>query len=659
MSTLEIALAVLLADAIATTPGLFDRLLWESPVVIVTAPDGEAEGVATLLKACFSAGRPPLVPPAERARARRNGIDPSAKLSARIAKAFGERPPSSSMDLELIARTSVRNPTTLFGVCRPGTETWLPELLRRLCEHRLTLGAFDPLALAVAVEAATGCRLEKLPSAEFAARVRPDDFDLAVHPSRGAEGSLARLEAILKPRRSDVSGPRLSELPGYGAAGEWGVQLAKDLRAYRDGALPWRDLDPAALLFGPAGTGKSLFARSLAREAELPFLSGSLAQWQSVGEAHLGTTLKAMREFFAAARRLAPAVALVDELDSFGDRATFLEHHKSYSIQIVNGLLECLDSGSGHEGIVLIGTTNYPSSIDPAILRSGRFDRQIEIGLPDPEGLAGILRHHLGSDLAGADLGEASRRAVGATGADCAAWVRRARATARRAGRAIDFADLLEQIGSGTEASVEFDRRIALHEAGHAVASYVLGYPVREVRLGSNAATGLGKTEISLATRHSTRPVLEDLLVCKLAGRCAEILCLGEASAGSVTDLADATRIAWNMNFEFGLGARLASADLLPPDPYERNVVEVALSRASEKATAVLQDRRDQLEAIADHLLRRRWLSFAEIEQVLDGVSAPGPGGMSETERESAESRPIPVPTISNRLQSEGVDDMP
>ena len=180
------------------------------------------------------------------------------------------------------------------------------------------------------------------------------------------------------------------------------------------------------------GPGKTIFAQALASTCIVPVHLHSLARWQAKG--HLDDLLKAMRRAFEEAKADAPCILFIDELDSFGDRERLGGHNEQYSREVINGFLECLDGAEGREGVVVVGATNLPDKIDPAIRRPGRLDRHVVIPLPDLEARKGILRHHLGDALPGADLTEAAERLEGASGAVIEQVVRDARRIARRSG---------------------------------------------------------------------------------------------------------------------------------------------------------------------------------------------------------------------------------
>lgn len=630
--------AVLLGLGLAGHDGLIERIESAAPVVLVEVPHADwIDPMAKTLVACFGSASPStrngrkvhlpsgvgsgavVVTPSARS------IFPDAKRDTRTAQAFREHRP-------------------LIGVAT-NLQAGLPGDLLRACEERLVIGSFDPEAVELLIEHVIGSPARERITEEAALAIEPGDLRIAIHRARGADGSLDRLAVILETRlrsRRAADAPRLQDLAGYGGAAEWGLAAAADLAAYSRNAIPWSACEPGVLLVGLPGTGKTSFAHALARQADVPLLVGSLAQWQSVGEAHLGTTLKAMREFFDAARRVSPCVALIDELDSFGDRRHFADHNRDYSTQVVNGFLECLDGHGGRAGVLLVGTTNNRDRIDPAILRSGRFDRCITIPLPSLSDLAAILRHHLGPDLADFDLKEAARRALGGTGADCAAWVRRSRGRARRANRALKINDLLCEIdASDALPSSDDDLRAAVHECGHTVVAHALGFDLQTIVI-YRASEGGGMTSFRVQERYATRESLHDLLAVYLAGRAAEMLVFGAPSTGSATDLAEATAICSHMHCSWGLGGQIAVRSHATMPENVLGQVEHDLREAADAATSILAERRACLDALAQTLTKRRSLERPEIEALLRPPSSPTPVSVGTWEKHSICPSPRP-----------------
>ena len=613
-----IGATILLGMALTAREGLEGRIRSSAPVVIVEVPHEDwVEPMATSLAAVFGADSALRGSKAHTALGSRTGP---------MVVAPGSRGRHLDSDSRSRTARAMREHRTLIGVTAKSFAA-LPDDLLRACEERLVIGRLDPDAVELLLEHIVGNAPSGRLSEEAASQIEPADLRIAIHPARGAEGALDRLSAVLtkrlrRSRTTDV--PLLQDLAGYGAAREWGLAAAADLAAYARHVLPWAACESAVLLAGIPGTGKSSFAGALARQAGVPLFAGSLAQWQSAGEAHLGTTLKTMRGFFEAARTAAPCVALIDELDSFGDRRNFDGYARQYWTKLVNGLLECLDGAAARDGVLLVGTTNHRDRIDPAILRSGRFDRCITIAPPTISDLAAILRHHLGPDVADVDLTDAARRAVGGTGADCAAWVRRAQGRARRADRDLSLTDLLVEIDATDTAPTEADElRAAVHESGHAVVAYVLGFGLRTVTLYRDAERG-AETWIRARHMYPTRADLRDLLAVHLAGRAAEMLAFSEPTNGSASDLVKATEICGHMHCSWGLEGRIAVRSVARMPDSVATAVEQDLRQVSNVATTILQVHKAGFDRLVEALIARRALDGAEIAATI-GPIGPRP----------------------------------
>lgn len=190
----------------------------------------------------------------------------------------------------------------------------------------------------------------------------------------------------------------VEDLDGYGAARHWALDLKADLALWREGRLDWADMSTKLLLSGPPGTGKTTFAKALCNSLQVPMLATSVAQWLEPG--YLGDVLKCMSAAFDTAGRHKPAILFVDEIDGIGGRGKSDRSHADYWDSVVNRALELLDGVGRSEGVIVVGATNNPDRIDPALRRSGRLERHIVIPQPDSVALIGILAHHLGDDLA-------------------------------------------------------------------------------------------------------------------------------------------------------------------------------------------------------------------------------------------------------------------
>lgn len=197
---------------------------------------------------------------------------------------------------------------------------------------------------------------------------------------------------------SDVTMPiRVETLTGYGFARDWALALKDDLALWKKDALPWSQMSTRLLLAGPPGTGKTTFARALGNSLRLPVYATSVGTWLELS--YLGDVLARMAAAFAEAEANAPCILFIDEIDGIGRRSHGKRgEHDDYWNSIVNRALELMDGAIKTEGVIVVGATNHPAAIDPALLRSGRLETRIDIPMPDVDALVGILRHHLGGD---------------------------------------------------------------------------------------------------------------------------------------------------------------------------------------------------------------------------------------------------------------------
>jgi SpoVK/Ycf46/Vps4 family AAA+-type ATPase len=224
-------------------------------------------------------------------------------------------------------------------------------------------------------------------------------------------------------------GRELHELHGMGEARQFCEDLIADIHAAQAGTIPWSAVDKGVLLVGAPGTGKTTLARAVARACGVKFIVASAAGWQAAG--HLDAHLRAMRSDFSEARRFAPAILFIDEIEAVSSREARGGNQRWYT-GIITALNEELAGLASREGVVVIAAANYPDRIDPALLRAGRLDTKIFFPHPTADELRGIIRFHLGNDLIDTDLGSLAVAAVGSTGADVEKLVRVARRRARK-----------------------------------------------------------------------------------------------------------------------------------------------------------------------------------------------------------------------------------
>jgi ATP-dependent Zn protease len=486
----------------------------------------------------------------------------------------------------------------------------------------------DSAVVSLVIEASTGEKPLRSVAAQVASTLSFTDLPIAIRIGWSAEQCLARLEratgpgpsaALAQPARNAI---RIEELYGFGAAKDWALGLLHDIRAYRRGELRWADFDNYGLLLsGPPGTGKTAFAAALAGSAEIPLIATSTAEWHA--QKYLSGTLAMIRSKFSEARKSAPCVMFVDELDGLGDRAALTGEHVEYWSQIINCVLE--EMTKPNDGVILIAATNLPQRIDPAVLRSGRLDRHIVIGLPGHEDLRGIFRLHLGAELADADLLPLALMSMGATGADVAAWVKRARGRARRAGRGIEVADLLHEIQAGRfTIPPEERRRVAVHESGHVLCARLLGVgKVAGAAIGNRGGTTTVDLDYNGAALAEDIERQIDVL---LGGRAAEVVVMGEAGIGSglgpTSDLNRATQLAVMLETEAGAGemglvcAHGSEGDVLR-NPLLFSAVRKRLAASAARASALLGEHRDILIMLSQCLDRRGYLAAEEIETII------------------------------------------
>lgn len=432
------------------------------------------------------------------------------------------------------------------------------------------------------------------------------------------------------------------------------IDFLKDPEGY--GRLGGR-LPKGILLIGPPGTGKTLLARAVAGEAGVPFFSISGSEFV---EMFVGVGAARVRDLFEQARAKAPAIIFIDELDALGRAraigSTFGGHDEKE--QTLNQLLAELDGFDPSSGLVLLAATNRPEILDPALLRAGRFDRQVLVDRPDKQGRVQILGVHLKKSKLAADISSEEIAALtpGFTGADLANLVNEATllATRRRADAVTmaDFANAIERIVAGLEKRnrllIPKEREItAYHEMGHALAAMALpgSDTIHKVSIIPRGIGALGYT-IQRPTEERflmTGEELENKMVVLLGGRAAEKLVFGHLSTGAADDLAKVTDIARAMVTRYGMSARLGHVTLekeqrsfLAQDqvffnPQERNYSDETASaidaevrrivdQAFDRTLALLEAHRDVLDRSAQLLLKKEALDEADLSPFREAV---------------------------------------
>ena len=405
------------------------------------------------------------------------------------------------------------------------------------------------------------------------------------------------------------------------------------------------------LLVGPPGTGKTLLARAVAGEANVPFFSLSGSDFM---EMYVGVGAARVRSLFEQARAKAPCLVFIDELDAMGKaRGTGGPGNHDERDQTLNQLLVAMDGFDSETGIIVLAATNRPETLDAALVRPGRFDRQVIVDRPDLAGRERILQVHarkvpLGEDL---DLRAVAAMTPGFVGAELANLVNEAALLAARKGKPsvdrLDFEEGVERVVAGPEKKQRVirrdeQRRIAYHEAGHALVARSLPGtdPVHKVSIVGRG-NGMGGYTMYRPEDERflhTRTTLLNTLRMLMGGTVAEEIALGEASDGATSDLQRATGIARRMVTEFGMSVKIGRVSyqtegrspFLPggggnnaswSEQTAREIdleVRSLLEGALDSARSILEARRDALDAIAGALVEREKLDAAELQAILD-----------------------------------------
>jgi cell division protease FtsH len=405
------------------------------------------------------------------------------------------------------------------------------------------------------------------------------------------------------------------------------------------------------LLVGPPGTGKTLLARAVAGEAKVPFFSLSGSEFV---EMFVGVGAARVRDLFAQAEAKAPCIVFIDELDALGKvrvQSPVGSHEERE--QTLNQLLAEMDGFDPRKAIIIMGATNRPEVLDPALLRPGRFDRQVLVDKPDIKGREEVLRIHVRNVRLSpeVDLRKVAARTAGFAGADLANLVNEAALLAARRDKTLvdmlDFDEAIDRLIAGLEKkrvmSTKEREIVAYHESGHAlVAASLPGTdPVHKISIVARGFGALGYTmQLPLEDRYlMQKRDLMSQLATLLGGRSAEEIALNEISTGAQNDLQRATDIARAMVTEWGMSDRLGAINYDPgrrnrfldvPQPSERGAyseetarvideeVKMIVVEAHNDARRILMEKRDLLETITRRLLEKEVMEGDELRAILD-----------------------------------------
>ena len=404
------------------------------------------------------------------------------------------------------------------------------------------------------------------------------------------------------------------------------------------------------LLVGPPGTGKTLLARAVAGEAGVQFLSISGSDFV---EMYVGVGAGRVRDLFEQARKIAPAIVFIDEIDAVGrKRGSGLGGGHDEKEQTLNQLLVEMDGFTRSEGVIVLAATNRPDILDPALLRPGRFDRQIHVGRPDVKGREEILKVHAKDKKldASVNLKTVARSTAGFTGADLSNLLNEAAILAARADRPVltmeDMNEALMKITAGPAKKSRVQTRkdlkeTAVHEAGHAVAMYNLPThdPVRQITIvprgqSLGATWYLPKDDSSNLTRNE----MYEQIVSLLGGRVAEALFLGDISVGASNDIDRATKLAKDMVARYGMCEKLGTVSYLDggevfigrdyqtTKSYSEKIagtiddeVKALIDKAYDHCKQILTDNSDKLHEVVDFLLEKETMTGEQFEAVMQG----------------------------------------
>ncbi len=437
-------------------------------------------------------------------------------------------------------------------------------------------------------------------------------------------------------REYDAEKPKITflDVAGQNAAKSELVEIVDFLKEPDKYIALGARIPRGVLLIGPPGTGKTLLARAVAGEANVPFFSIAASEFV---EMFVGVGASRVRDLFNKAKAAAPAIVFIDEIDAVGrQRGAGMGGGNDEREQTLNQMLAEMDGFDQNESVIVMAATNRPDVLDPALLRPGRFDRQVTVALPDRVGRFDILKVHVRGKPVGddVDLESIAKVTVGFSGADIANLANEAALTAARKSRkkiaGDDFSEAFERIVLGTQApplSNEHERRVtAYHEAGHALTAALTPgadptYKVTIIPRGQAGGVTVFQPEDD--RRLYSKKYLMGRMVVGLGGRSAEEVAIGEISSGASSDLRMVTQLARRMVAQLGmsesfgllnfgdeenqpfLGYSLTQARVYSEETASEIDAEVRriVGEAHQKALHILENNRDKLEALAQELL--------------------------------------------------------
>lgn len=435
-----------------------------------------------------------------------------------------------------------------------------------------------------------------------------------------------------------------------------------------------------ALLVGPPGTGKTLLAKAMAGEAQVPFFSLSGSDFV---EMFVGVGASRVRDLFKQAREKAPCIIFIDEIDAIGrarGRNAIMSNDERENT--LNQLLVEMDGFGGDTGIIILAATNRPDVLDSALLRPGRFDRQISIDRPDVKGREAIFKVHLmpikiSETL---DLHKLAEQTPGFAGADIANVCNEAALIAARKGKDAvdmsDFQDAIDRVIGGLEKKNKIiapheKSVIAYHEAGHAVCGWFLehAYPLLKVTIVPRGTAALGYAQYTPTEQYLyNTDQLMDQICMTLGGRAAEQIFFGKISTGAANDLQQITRIAYSMVTAYGMNNKVGNVSFYDPSqentftkPYSEETGKIIdeevrgiIDEAYQRTISLLTEKKEQVEKLAKELLDKEVLHKSDVEELIgkrpfeEKKILEVEEGQSTTETETVTPTPVVIENTDN-----------
>ena len=430
------------------------------------------------------------------------------------------------------------------------------------------------------------------------------------------------------------------------------------------------------LLVGPPGTGKTMLAKAVAGEADVPFFSIAGSEFV---EMFVGMGASKVRDLFKQAKEKAPCIVFIDEIDAIGQKRSGNLMGNDEREQTLNQLLTEMDGFEGNNGVIILAATNRPESLDPALLRPGRFDRRVPVELPDLEGREAILKVHaqkiqLASDV---DFHTIARMAAGASGAELANIINEGALRAVRGGRAFvtqsDLEESVEVVIAGYQKknailSDKEKRTVAYHEIGHALVAALQtdSAPVQKITIIPRTSGALGYTmQVEQKDKYIlTKEELETKIATFTGGRAAEEVKFGQVSTGAANDIEQATKLAramitrYGMSEEFDMvametvnnkylgGDTSLNCSAATQQQIDKRVVEL-VKQQHDVAKQLLEDHRDKLDELAEYLYEKETISGQEFMKILKGEEKEEPSSSEDGSNQEGSGEVVPEEAVS------------